>query len=261
MEPLKPVFPPEGKPSLRLEHWSVWYGQAQALFDVNLFVSQGECVALLGRNGAGKTTLIQSILGLVPKRQGQLVLEGQDLLDLEPFELARMGLGWVPEDRRIFAQLSVMENLRLGFRVSPQEKMQGHSSKGNSQQQFANQLDHVLTLFPLLSSLLKRSGSHLSGGEQQMLSMARALMSKPQWLLMDEVSEGVAPQVLDGLMQAVHSMSQMGVSILMAEQNIGFVRGLCHKAYVLERGRIVACGDRSSLSDPHWIDSQLQHLS
>ena len=252
------AHPPQ---TLEVREWSVWYGQAQALFEVNLTLKAGECAALLGRNGAGKSTLIHSILGLVPKRQGKLSLGSEDLMAKEPFELARMGLGWVPEDRRIFSQLTVMENLHVGFGNTPTKRAFSKVAKSNFEAQFENQLEHVLTLFPLLRVLLKRLGGHLSGGEQQMLSMARTLMSRPQWILMDEVSEGVAPQVLEGLKESVHNLSQMGVSILMAEQNIGFVQGLCTKAFVLERGRVVCAGEQAQLNDPHWIESQLKHLS
>ena len=246
--------------SLQVRDWCIWYGQAQALFDVSLSLKEGECVALLGRNGAGKSTLIQSIMGLVPKRAGTLSLDAQDLMGKESFELSRMGLGWVPEDRRIFSQLTVMENLRVGFRSKPQDS-NDKNSHGSFESAFSNQLEHVLTLFPLLRALLKRQGGHLSGGEQQMLSMARTLMSEPRWILMDEVCEGVAPQVLESLKQSVLKMLQTGVCILMAEQNIGFVQGLCSKAYVLERGRLVAQGAETELNDAHWIQAQLKHLS
>jgi len=260
MQPLTTALNIPSPKSLELREWCVWYGQAQALFDVNLSLQEGECVALLGRNGAGKSTLIQSIMGLVPKREGQLFLESQDLMAREPFELARMGLGWVPEDRRIFSQLTVMENLRVGFR-SKAHHFSDPKPRESFEQQFSDQLERVLTLFPPLGALLKRLGGHLSGGEQQMLSMARTLMSEPRWILMDEVCEGVAPQVLENLKQSVRNMLQTGICILMAEQNIGFVNDLCNKAYVLERGRIVAQGGLSELSDPLWIQAQLKHLS
>lgn len=247
--------------ALQVRDWCVWYGQAQVLFDVNVSITQGECVALLGRNGAGKSTLLQSVFGLKSKRRGSVHLLGQDLKRMQPYELARLGLGWVPEDRRIFAQLTVLENLRVGFRGVPQESFIQKLNWAHHEQQFVHQLEQVLSLFPLLRPLLKRLGGHLSGGEQQMLSIARTLMSQPRWIFLDEVSEGVAPQVLDRLKESVLKMSQMGVSILMAEQNIDFVHGLCSKAYVIERGRVVGMGDQHQLSNAQWVQSQLKHLS
>ena len=208
---------------------NTYYGDSHVLFDVSLDVGAGEVVCLLGRNGAGKTTTLRSIMGLAPPRSGQILLRGRTLTRLPPFRIARAGLGYVPEERRIFSALSVRENLEVARRTWGDGPAPWTEAR-------------VFELFPPLQELRQRRAGHLSGGEQQMLAIARTLMGGPDVLLLDEPSEGLAPLVVRSLREQLHRLKQTGVSIVLAEQNIRFVGALGDRVYVLERGSIVYAG-------------------
>ena len=191
---------------LTVEDLNAWYGPAQALFDVGFSVKAGELVVLQGLNGAGKSTLLQALIGIGPRVQGQIVWDGQPLQGWPAHRRARAGLGFVAEDRRLFTALSVRENLWIAARAGER----GPASA---------QLDKVLTLFPSLRSMLDRPASHMSGGEQQMLALARTLMTSPRLLLLDEPCEGIAPVLVQAMRDALLALAGEGVTMLVAEQN------------------------------------------
>jgi branched-chain amino acid transport system ATP-binding protein len=199
------------------------YGLSQVLFGVSLEVHSGECVCLLGRNGVGKTTTMRSAMGLTPPRRGRVLFKGRDVTGWAPYRVANLGMGFVPEDRRIFSELTVWENLDVARRnVRP-----GGFT-----------VERVFELFPKLSELVDRQGGFLSGGEQQMLTIGRTLMGNPELLLLDEPSEGLAPLVVDHLKEQITRLKGQGLTILLAEQNVDFCLALADRVYVLEKGRI-----------------------
>ena len=208
-------------PCLEVQDIYTSYGLSQVLFGVSLSVMPGECVCLLGRNGVGKTTTMRSIMGLTPPRRGRIVWKGRDIAGREPYQVARAGIGFVPEDRRIFADLTVWENLDVASR--------GHGG-------FT--IEHVFGLFPKLAELVDRHGGFLSGGEQQMLTIGRTLMGNPELLLLDEPSEGLAPLVVEHMKEQVARLKAEGLTILLAEQNVEFSLDLADRVYVLEKGHI-----------------------
>ena len=199
------------------------YGLSQVLFGVSLEVRRGECVCLLGRNGVGKTTTMRSIIGLTPPGRGRVTWKGRDVTGRPPYQIARAGIGFIPEDRRIFADLTVWENLDVAAR--------GSRDGGWT-------VERVFDLFPKLRELVDRQGGHLSGGEQQMLTIARTLMGNPELLLLDEPSEGLAPLVVQHLKQQIARLKQDGLTILLAEQNVDFSLDLADRVYVLQKGHI-----------------------
>lgn len=199
------------------------YGLSQVLFGVSLEVHSGECVCLLGRNGVGKTTTMRSAMGLTPPRRGRVLFKGRDVTGWAPYRVANLGMGFVPEDRRIFSELTVWENLDVARRnVRP-----GGFT-----------VERVFELFPKLSELVDRQGGFLSGGEQQMLTIGRTLMGNPELLLLDEPSEGLAPLVVDHLKEQITRLKGQGLTILLAEQNVDFCLDLADRVYVLEKGQI-----------------------
>ena len=199
------------------------YGRSQVLYGVSLEARAGEVVSLLGRNGAGKSTTLKAIMGLVEVSAGDVRLEGRSLRGLLTHEISRRGIGFVPEERRIFADLSVRENLLVGAR----DGVRGGWS-----------LERVFRLFPALHPLAGRRGGSLSGGEQQMLTIARTLMTNPRLLLLDEPSEGLAPVVVLALGEAIRTLKGEGLTILLSEQNLKFARRLADRAYIIEKGEI-----------------------
>ena len=217
--------------TLVLRGIDAFYGRAQALFGVQLEVAPGEVVALIGRNGAGKSTLLKSVIGLVSAR-GAIEFGGRRIEELTPHARARLGLGYVPEDRRIFADLTVRENLRVGA--------QGR----------ALDLEALLRLFPNLREMLDRRAAMMSGGEQQMLAVARTLAAAPRLVLLDEPSEGIAPIIVARLAEAVRSMKQRGVAVLLSEQNPRFVAAVADRALLLERGHVAGAATIAELSPP-----------
>jgi branched-chain amino acid transport system ATP-binding protein len=197
---------------LEVNDLSAWYGAAQALFGVSLSVEAGELVVLEGLNGAGKSTLLRSIIGLGPQVRGALVFQGQAIAALPAYARARLGLGYVPEDRRLFAELTVHENLLVAQRSAT-------SGAAQVARTAAQQLEQVLFLFPALQSMLKRRALEMSGGEQQMLSIARTLMTSPTMLLLDEPCEGIAPVLVESIAEALLQLKKQGMAMLIAEQN------------------------------------------
>jgi branched-chain amino acid transport system ATP-binding protein len=211
------------EPILVVEDIHTAYGLSRVLFGVSLRVAPGECVCLLGRNGVGKTTTMRSIMGLTPPASGRVVWKGSDITRVAPFRAAGLGIGFVPEDRRIFADLTVWENLDVAERRT---RAGGFTP------------ERVFDLFPALRNLRDRPGGFLSGGEQQMLTIARTLMGNPELLLLDEPSEGLAPLVVDHLQEQIGRLKADGLTILLAEQNVDFSLDLADRVYVLEKGHI-----------------------
>ncbi|PZQ82160.1 MAG: ABC transporter ATP-binding protein [Ancylobacter novellus] len=225
----------ERAPLLDIEGLDAWYGAAQVLFGASLTVGRGEAVALVGGNGAGKSTTLKAIMGLVQRRATRLAFDGEDLQHLPTFEIARRGIGYVPEDRRIFTELTVAENLDLGRRSRP-----GGGPRWSD--------DALFTLFPNLADMRGRLGGQMSGGEQQMLSVARALVAAPSLLLLDEPSEGVAPLIVEQMVTALQAMTAEGLSILISEQNFELCAAICGRAYVIENGELSSQGSKDNLS-------------
>ena len=215
---------------LEVRQLAAWYGAAQILFDINLQVRRGEVVALMGRNGAGKSTTLKAIMGLLSRRRGQVRFMGRDIATAEPHAIARAGLGFVPEDRRIFSDLTVMENLEVG-RQAPRHWPDGSAAP-------AWTAEALFQLFPNLGEMPHRPGGRMSGGEQQMLTVARTLMGNPFLVLLDEPSEGVAPVIVEQMVQMIVALKRQGVSILLCEQNMHFAELVSDRAYVLEKGQI-----------------------
>lgn len=209
---------------------NAWYGAAHILFDVTLQVNRGEVVALMGRNGAGKSTTLKALMGMLAKRKGSASFLGKDISRSEPHEVARMGLGYVPEDRRVFGDLTVMENLEVGRQAARQW------SDGSAAPLWTH--ERLFKLFPNLGEMPNRPGSRMSGGEQQMLTVARTLMGNPFVVLLDEPSEGVAPVIVEQMAQMILELKAQGVSILLSEQNMHFAELVSDRAYVLEKGQI-----------------------
>ena len=207
-----------------------WYGAAQILYDVDLHVKRGEVVALMGRNGAGKSTTLKTLIGMLAKRRGTIRFLGHDISKSEPHVAARLGLGFVPEDRRVFTDLTVMENLEVG-RQPPR-----HWPDGTAAPVWTP--ERLFKLFPNLGEMPNRPGGRMSGGEQQMLTVARTLMGNPYLVLLDEPSEGVAPVIVEQMANMILALKSQGVSILLSEQNMHFAELVSDRAYVLEKGQI-----------------------
>ena len=228
-------------PILVVDEIHTAYGLSQVLFGVSLEVAQGACVCLLGRNGVGKTTTMRSIMGLTPPRRGRVVWKGQDIQAQPAHQVANLGIGFVPEDRRIFAELTVWENLDVASR--------GRRTGGWT-------AERVYELFPTLRELRDRQGGFLSGGEQQMLTIARTLMGNPELLLLDEPSEGLAPLVVDHLKEQINRLKRDGLTILLAEQNVDFCLDLADRVYVLEKGHIRYHGSAQEFREDESIRHQ-----
>lgn len=216
-------------PLLTMQGVSAGYGQANVLFDINLEILPGECLCLLGRNGVGKSTTMRTIMGLTPPRAGSITFKGHAIAGKEPFAIAKLGIGWVPEDRRIFPDLTVQENLEVGV------KRNGPTAPPWT-------IERVLELFPKLGELLARKGGFLSGGEQQMLTIARTLMGNPDLIMLDESSEGLAPLLVEHLQEQIGRLKSGGGTMLLAEQNIEFALNLADRICILQKGEIVFTG-------------------
>ncbi|ULR90497.1 MULTISPECIES: ABC transporter ATP-binding protein [unclassified Comamonas] len=226
---------------LQVSQLNAWYGEAHILFDVGLEVRRGEVVALMGRNGAGKSTTLKAIMGLVERRKGSVQFMGQNIAQADSWRIARLGLGYVPEERRIFSGLTVLENLEVG--------RQPARRWADGSQASAWTVDELLAFFPNLAAMPQRPGGQMSGGEQQMLTVARTLMGNPYMVLLDEPSEGVAPVIVEQMAQMILQLKQRGVSILLCEQNLHFARLVSDRAYVLEKGTIQFAGSMQALID------------
>lgn len=227
---------------LEINGVNTYYGTSHILFDVSLEVNEGEIVCLLGRNGAGKTTTLRTIMGLTPASAGSVLFDGAEIKGREPFEIARLGMGYVPDERIIFPDLTVRENLEIALKSGPNT--------------FAWTVDKVYDLFPILADLDGNLGGYLSGGEQQMLTVGRTLMGNPSLVLLDEPVEGVAPIVVQELGQQIQKLKEMGMTILFSEQNLKFAHQISDRAYVIETGRIRFSGTMAELQDNREIQEK-----
>jgi branched-chain amino acid transport system ATP-binding protein len=220
------------------------YGLSQILFGISITVEEGECVSLLGRNGVGKTTTLRSIMGLTPPRRGTVRFRGKDITGQPAYRIARLGVGFVPEERRIFPDLSVRENLEVGRKAAATS----HATEWTVEQ--------VYDIFPVLANLNDRKGGYLSGGEQQMLTVGRTLMGNPDLILLDEPSEGLAPLVVRDLSKQIQRLKESGITILLCEQNAKFAIALSDRAYVLEKGQVRFSGTIEDLQGNDEIRQQ-----
>ena len=226
------------KLELKLENLHSYYGTSHILQGISLQINRGELVYLLGRNGAGKTTTMKSIMGIVRPKDGSITYEGIPITRMKPFSIAKLGIGYVPEDARIYPEFTVMENLIIGRK---------------SQWEGGWNIETVIGLLPKLEELKKRMGNQLSGGERQMLTIARTLMGNPSLLLLDEPSQGLAPLVVSSLAEALLDLKEGGLSILLSEQNARFARKLADRGYVIDNGRIVFSGTVDELMQDEEI--------
>lgn len=213
---------------------TAFYKRAQVLFNVSLRIAAGEVVVLVGRNGAGKSTTLRSVLGLVDRREGRVLFRGNDISAMPVDAIARLGVGYVPEDRRIFTELTVGENLTVGERPA-RDGLPAWTR------------DKVFALFPNLAAQVRRPAGAISGGEQQMLSIARTLMGNPSLIMLDEPSEGLAPKIVEQMAAAVIALKQVGLAVLLAEQNVHLARAVGDRAYILEKGTVHMEGNAGSL--------------
>jgi branched-chain amino acid transport system ATP-binding protein len=220
---------------LEVKNLDLFYGEAQALAGVSLEVSKGEIVTIIGSNGAGKSSLIRTIAGLEWPHAGEIRFEGRNISGLEPHQICNIGLGHIPEGRQIFPSLTTMENLALGAML-PRARAQAKQTTSE-----------VFTLFPRLAERKKQVAGTLSGGEQQMLAIGRCLMSRPELIMLDEPSLGLAPAVVNTLLQAIGAVKERGVTILLVEQNVALSLEMSERAYVLENGRMVLSGSGNEL--------------
>jgi branched-chain amino acid transport system ATP-binding protein len=228
------------EPMLEVNGLKAWYGAAQILFDLTFHVGRGEVVALMGRNGAGKSTTMKTLMAMIARRAGTVRFLGEDISRLRSFEIARRGLGFVPEDRRIFAGLTVTENLDIGHQPARQFPDGRPAPSWTPEKLFA--------LFPNLGRMTDRLGAHMSGGEQQMLTVARTLMGNPLLVLLDEPSEGVAPVIVEEMAATIIDLKKEGLSVLLSEQNIHFAELVSDRVYVLEKGQMQWQGRMSELA-------------
>lgn len=220
---------------LKVKDVHAYYGRAHILHGVSLEAREGEVVALLGRNGAGKSTAMKAIMGLVPPARGEVSFGGRHIERLPPYRIARLGLGYVPEERRIFTELTVMENLEVGRQAA-----RGDAPAWTEERLFA--------LFPNLAAMRERPGGRMSGGEQQMLTIARTLMGNPRCVLLDEPSEGLAPIIVEQMANSIRALKGEGLSVLLCEQNLHFAQAVADRAYIIEKGQIRFGGSMAELA-------------
>jgi branched-chain amino acid transport system ATP-binding protein len=220
---------------LEVRDLHAFYGRAHILHGVSLEARAGEVVALLGRNGAGKSTTMKAIMGLVPPAHGEVSFDGRRIERLPPYRIARLGLGYVPEERRIFTDLSVTENLEVGRQAAREGTPTWDESK-------------LFTLFPNLGGMRERPGGRMSGGEQQMLTIARTLMGNPRCVLLDEPSEGLAPIIVEQMANSIRALKSEGLSVLLSEQNLHFSQAVADRAYIIEKGQIRFGGSMAELT-------------
>jgi len=230
-----------GESMLDVQNLNAWYGAAQILYGLTLQVKRGEVVALMGRNGAGKSTTMKAIMGLLARREGTVCFNGRDISRLESYRIARRGLGFTPEDRRIFSDLTVVENLDVGCQ-NPRKFADGTPAPAWTPEK-------LFALFPNLAERRHHLGSQLSGGEQQMLTVARTLMGNPLLVLLDEPSEGVAPVIVEQMANTIVELKAQGLSLLLSEQNLHFAALVSDRVYLLEKGHICWHGSMVDLLD------------
>jgi branched-chain amino acid transport system ATP-binding protein len=231
---------------LAIRDLNAFYGRAHILFDVAMRVRRGEVMALLGRNGAGKSTTFKSIVGLLPPASGEIEFEGIRIDNKPTYQISRLGIGYVPEDRRIFTELTVSENLLVGLR--PPREGAPHWS-----------VEKLFDIFPNLASMRDRSGNRMSGGEQQMLAIARTLMGNPALVLLDEPSEGLAPKIVEQLAEAIRSLKSEGLTVFVSEQNLHFATQIADQATIIEKGRIRYSGSMEQLAADEEIQREYLH--
>ncbi len=226
---------------LEVKGLQVYYGVIQALKDISFEVNQGEVIALIGANGAGKTTTLHTLTGLLPAKQGSIIFEGKDITKVPAHKIVEMGIAHVPEGRRVFSQLSVLENLKMGAYTRKDKK------------EIAENLENVYKRFPRLEERKNQRAGTLSGGEQQMLAMGRALMSNPKMIVMDEPSMGLSPIFVNEIFDIIEKVSASGTTVLLVEQNAKKALSIADRAYVLETGNIVLSGDAKELMNDDSI--------
>ena len=224
---------------LQVDAVNTFYGKAQILFNLGFQIDRGEIVVLLGRNGAGKTTTFKSIMGIVPPKSGKITYNGVSIDKLPPFKTCALGLGYVPEDRRIFSGLTILENLEVGKQPARRDLD-------------AWTPERLFELFPNLAERRNQAGGTLSGGEQQMLTIARTLMGNPEMIILDEPSEGLAPVIVDQLADTIQTLKDEGVSILLAEQNLNFAKFICDRAYIIYQGSVCHESTIDALSNEEY---------
>jgi len=234
----------EPKPILDVDRINSFYDEAHVLHDVYLQVMQGESIALLGRNGSGKTTTLRSILGLTPAKTGKITFKGRDITRMPTNEIANLGIGWVPDNRRIFPTLTVRKNLEIA-----KKKRDGSDSEWN--------LDRIYSHFPMLIDIAKQKGENLSGGEQQILSIARTLMGNPDLILLDEPSEGLAPIIVREVMKIIQELTSTNITTVLVEQNSSLALRVCSRAYVLDDGKTAYEGTSQDFKDDEGLNKQL----
>jgi branched-chain amino acid transport system ATP-binding protein len=232
---------------LTIDDIHTYYGEAHILQGVSLSVGEGEVVTMIGRNGAGKTTTLLSIMGIAPARRGVVRLGGQDITRLATHEIVQRGIGWVPEERRVLPNLTVLENLRLG--------MMAVAGAGGEQR-----LEEALAYFPRLRERLEQKGRFLSGGEQQMLAIARGLVARPRIMLVDEPTEGLAPLLVQSLTEILREINKRGTTILLVEQTLEVAMALSHRLYVMDQGRIQFEGTPDALRQDPTIQQRFLQL-
>ena len=228
---------------LAIEGLNAYYGRAHILQGVTFAIQPGEVLALMGRNGAGKSTTMKAVMGLVPPAGGRVVFDGQEVQGREPFEIARLGLGYVPEDRRVFTELTVLENLAVGQR--PPRQGAPHWTP-----------ERLFSLFPNLGRMQDRPGGAMSGGEQQMLTIARTLMGNPRLVLLDEPSEGLAPVIVEEMAKTILALKREGLTVLISEQNLHFAGNVADRAAIIEKGVIRFTGTMDELRADESVRTQ-----
>ena len=234
---------------LQVEHLDAFYGQVQALYDMNISVDSGQIVALLGSNGAGKSTTLKTLSGLIRKTRGTVKFMGKDILRLEPHQIVDRGIVHVPEGRRVFKDLTIRENLELGS-----------FTQRKNPEYVKSTMAHVLEIFPRLAERQKQKAGTLSGGEQQMLAIGRAMMSRPKLLMLDEPSMGLAPIIVKEIMKIIKHINEEGTPVLLVEQNVKMALQLANYAYILETGSVTMRGTAADLKeDPNVVNAYLMH--
>jgi branched-chain amino acid transport system ATP-binding protein len=228
---------------LEIEGLNAYYGRAHILHGVGFSMGRGEVLALMGRNGAGKSTTMKAVMGLVPPQAGRITFEGHTIVGREPFEIARLGIGYVPEERRVFSELSVMENLSVAQR--PKREGAPHWTP-----------ERLFQLFPNLGRMRDRPGGAMSGGEQQMLTIARTLMGNPKLVLLDEPSEGLAPVIVEEMAKTILALKSEGLSVLISEQNLHFAGSVADRATIIEKGLIRFTGTMDELKADEAVRAQ-----
>lgn len=234
---------------IKLENVHSYYGTSHILHGIDLSIEEGEVVTLLGRNGAGKTTTMRTIMGLLTPKQGQIIFRGEVISEHKPFQIARKGIAYVPEDRAIFVHLSLVENLEIA------QVGMGNNLKGTWT------VERIFEKFPKLAERKTTRGANLSGGEQQMLAIARALMSEPDLLLLDEPSEGLAPLIVEELQKITREIVEEGITVLLVEQNLDMCTALASRHYVMDQGQIVYCGTNEEFIANEEIKNRYLTLS